>query len=133
MDLALQDIFKSKKITVLDVFIIIFVLCISAVLFSVALTGDNPTRCVVEIDGEEYAVYNMAELREEKTIEIDNEFGKNTIVLDRYGAEVIFSDCPDKSEVKSGKITQSGQSLICLPHRLTIKLEGNEKNDGNSW
>ena len=131
--MALQDTFKFKKITASDVLIILFVLCISAVLFSVALTGNNPTRCVIEIDGEEYAVYNMAELSKEKIIEIDNEFGKNTIVLDRYGAKIIFSDCPDALEVKSGKITQSGQSLICLPHRLTVKLEGNEKNDGNSW
>ena len=131
--MAPQDTSKFKKFTFSDVLIIIFVLCISVLLFSVALDGNNPYRCVIEIDGAEYAVYNMAELGEEKIIEIDNEFGKNTIVLDRYGAKITHSDCPDASEVKSGKITESGQSLICLPHRLIVKLEGGGKNDGNSW
>ena len=33
------------------------------------------------------------------------------------------ADCPDQICVSRGLIQKSGQSIVCLPHRLVIRLE----------
>ena len=38
------------------------------------------------------------------------------------------SDCTDKVCVRSGRICKSGESIICAPNRVTIKIDG--KNGG---
>ncbi len=113
----------------------ICVVLIAILMFFIASggSGQTPTECVIEINGEEFARYDLTTLAEEKIINIDNEYGKNTVVIDGHGAAVIYSDCADGLEVKSGKITASGQSLICLPHRLTIRLEGAIRTDGKTF
>ena len=134
MALALQDIFKKNRITLADVLIIVFVACAGVILtFSVFADRGTPNTCVVEINGTEYARYEMASLNDAKIIEIDNEYGRNTVVIDRNGASVVYSDCADGIEVKAGRIDRSGQCLICLPHRLTVRLEGSSTPDGVSW
>ena len=34
------------------------------------------------------------------------------------------SDCPTQDCVHTGAITRSGQSIVCLPGRIVIQLEG---------
>lgn len=131
--MALRDIFNYKKLKFADICIMLAVLLVAVVIFIFASGGETPTACIIEINGEEFARYNLPALTDEKVIEIDNEYGRNTIVIDKNGAAVTHSNCADKSEVNTGKITSSGQSLICLPHRLTVRLEGAKKSDGIAW
>ena len=131
--MALQDIFNRIKLKAADICIMLAVLLAAVIIFTFASGGETPTVCVIEINGEEFARYDLPAITDEKVIEIDNEYGKNTIVIDKNGVAVTHSNCADKYEVKSGKITSSGQSLICLPHRLTVRLEGARKADGIAW
>ena len=32
------------------------------------------------------------------------------------------ANCPDRLCVKQGKIDKNGQSIICLPHKITVKI-----------
>ncbi len=131
--MALQDIFNCIKLKFADICIMLAVVLAAIVIFAFASGGEAPTACVIEINGEEFARYDLPALTEEKVIQIDNEYGKNTIIIDKNGAAVTHSNCADKYEVNAGKITSSGQSLICLPHRLTVRLEGAKKSDGIAW
>lgn len=40
------------------------------------------------------------------------------------GVQVSESDCPTQDCVHTGTITRSGQSIVCLPARIIIQLEG---------
>ena len=40
------------------------------------------------------------------------------------GVAVTASDCPGGDCVRTGAITQSGESIVCLPARVVIQLEG---------
>lgn len=133
MDLALRDIFNRIKLLPADIFVMLAVVLVAVIIFSFAAGGQSPDVCVIEINGEEFARYDLITLADEKVLEIDNEYGRNTVVIDKHGAAVTYSDCADKIEVKAGKITSSGQSLICLPHRLTVRLEGADNVDGTAW
>lgn len=132
--MALRDIFNKLKFSSADICVMLLVALAAVIMFCLASgSGGQATVCVIEIDGEEFARYDLPLLAQEKVIEIDNQYGRNTIVIDKHGAAVTYSDCADKHEVKTGKITTSGQSLICLPHRLTVRLEGADKVDGTAW
>lgn len=37
---------------------------------------------------------------------------------------VAHSDCPDQICVRGGKIDKPGQSLVCLPNRVVVKITG---------
>ena len=130
--MAQRELFK-KGITLTDLIIICVCLAVSLLIFAFSLNVESPRDCVVEVNGEEIARYSLAQIQGEKVIELDNEFGRNTIVIDNKGAKVTQSSCPDGLEIKSGKITMSGQSLICLPNRLVVRLEGKDKNHVTSW
>lgn len=37
---------------------------------------------------------------------------------------VEHSDCPDQICVRSGEISAAGQSVVCLPNRVVVKITG---------
>jgi hypothetical protein len=37
------------------------------------------------------------------------------------------SSCPDKVCVKTGWISRPGQAIVCLPHRIVVRIEGGGK------
>lgn len=76
---------------------------------------------VIEQDGEE--IFRLP-LTREQTIRIPSESGYNSVQITPGGVWVAQADCPDQICVKQGKISASGESIVCLPHRLVIRLEG---------
>lgn len=112
---------KADKIVTTFIF---FVCVLSLVLINVFAYGNAVGNVVVEVDGKQYAKYNLAEINSSEIIEIKTQYGYNKIELLRDGVRVIEADCDDKFDVKAGKITRSGEYIICLPHRMIIRLEG---------
>lgn len=76
---------------------------------------------VIEQDGREVM---RLPLSEDRTVRIESESGYNAIHITGRGAEVTETDCPDQICQKQGEITALGESIICLPHRLVIRLTG---------
>lgn len=76
---------------------------------------------VIEQDGREVM---RLPLSEDMTVRIPAESGYNVICITERGAEVTQTDCPDQICRKQGAITALGESIICLPHRLVIRLTG---------
>lgn len=83
--------------------------------------------CVLVLrDGVETERYLLSEDIE---VEIKTEYGTNHLKIENGYASVTEADCPDKLCVHQKKISKSGESLICLPHRLVIQVESEEKTD----
>ena len=76
---------------------------------------------VVEQDGRETARYTLAE---DRTVRIEGGGGYNLLVIE--GGEVYLSeaDCPTQLCVKTGKIRYAGQRIVCLPHRMAVRIVG---------
>ena len=62
-------------------------------------------------------------LTETKTVAIDGDFHLE-IQVDSGGVCVTRSDCPGQDCVHTGRITRSGQSIVCLPEQVVIQLTG---------
>lgn len=48
--------------------------------------------------------------------------GTNTLVIENGAAYMAEADCPDKLCVKRGPVRYAGETIVCLPHRLTVTV-----------
>ena len=48
----------------------------------------------------------------------------NTLVIRDGTAQVVEASCPDKICVGHGAIQYAGESIVCLPHKLVITVQG---------
>jgi len=48
----------------------------------------------------------------------------NTLVIENGTARVTAADCPDQICVRQGAVQFAGESIVCLPHKLVITVEG---------
>lgn len=119
---------RTDKIIFWGTLLLSFVLLLfSNVLF--APQGDDTI--VIEQNGKVYASYQRSALHTEETIEIQTEYGYHQLVLSGQGVRVLKTDCKDKQCV--GEISKAGDMLICLPHKLVIKICGNGEVDGVAY
>ncbi len=58
------------------------------------------------------------------TYTITNGDGTNTLTIQDGYASITDANCHDYYCIRQGKINQPGQSIICLPHRLSIEIQG---------
>lgn len=77
---------------------------------------------VITKNGAEYGAYPLGENR---IIEIDED-GRNTVVIEDGSVYMKDADCPDKYCEKQGKISTAGDSIICLPHRLSVEIRSDD-------
>ena len=76
---------------------------------------------VVEQNGKETARYALTE---DRTVRIEGEGGYNLLVIEGGEAWLSEADCPNLLCVKTGKIRYAGQSIVCLPHKLAVRIAG---------
>ena len=119
------------------------VLCVAALAVALALfqwrggTAQALT-AVVSVDGAEVDRFPPEDLLEgprtytgsgytlEVALSIDYEHPASSALATsgQTGLRVAASDCPTQDCVHTGTITRGGQSIVCLPARIVIRLEG---------
>lgn len=52
----------------------------------------------------------------------------NTLVIRNGTAQVVEAGCPDQVCVRQGAVQYAGESIVCLPHRLVVSIEGGAGN-----
>ncbi len=116
---------KSTKKYRADVIVIATILALSLLLVLVmTLTKKQGAVALVEIDGVVAGEYS---LDVEGTFPLNG--GTNVLVIEGGTAYLSYSNCPDHTCEKTGKIRYVGQTIICLPNRLSITIKG-EASDG---
>lgn len=65
-------------------------------------------------------------LRESGVFPILN--GKMLIEVKSGSLRVVDSDCPNHLCMKMGPISSSGQTIICVPNKVFIKIKGSDKS-----
>ena len=105
-------------------------LCIAGLIFcALHFLSPNGSSVKIEVDSKTAAVFSLDENR---TYTVKKN-GKVTNVVEIKDKKVSVSaaDCPDKICVNHREISKSGESIICLPNKVVISIEGeNEEVDG---
>ena len=78
---------------------------------------------VVRVDGVETERHALTE---DGTYPLNG--GSNILVIGEGQAWLTEANCPDLLCGRQGKIRYTGQSIICLPNRLTVTVEGGESD-----
>ena len=77
-------------------------------------------------EGERVAVVLQNTTVAEYPLDADGEFsllgGKNVLVIENGAAYVRYSTCPDHLCEQMGKISHVRERIVCLPHKLTVKI-----------
>ncbi|MGN0687264.1 MAG: NusG domain II-containing protein [Oscillospiraceae bacterium] len=79
----------------------------------------NSPEAVIYSDGE---VVRTVPLSESCEFTVQTDRGFNTIVVADGSISVANSDCPDKVCIHTGAISSGAVPIICLPHRLEIRI-----------
>lgn len=107
------DIILIAALLILSVFIYIF----TAVFMK--KSGDY---AVIKVDG---IVIRQLSLKEDITVEINGyDGGINKITIENGNVSVTYADCPDSFCVNMGKISKTGETIVCLPHRVVVEIKG---------
>lgn len=73
----------------------------------------------IRIAGDLYGTYSLSE---DQTLEIHSSYGNNTLTISGGTAVMTASDCRNQICVRSGGISEPGQMIVCLPHRLSAEI-----------
>ena len=96
-------------------------------LFGLSFGRETAEYVSIFVDGEEYASYRFNDITSAKKVDVRTEFGYNVVEISKDGASVVDASCLDKTDVRMGKITKPGQTILCVPNRVMVKIFGKEK------
>lgn len=109
----------------------VFAAVIAACLIFIFLTGGKSGENSAEIYEDGKLVKTIADLDPEKeySFEIKTKNGTNTVSVGGGSIWVSSADCSNQTCVHAGKISLAGQTAICAPHKLVIKVVGETSAD----
>ncbi|MBP0959685.1 MAG: NusG domain II-containing protein [Oscillospiraceae bacterium] len=108
-----------KLITLRDLAIILSILIISVIFLAINFR-DNGTYAEISYDGKVVKTVSLSE---------DSEFSVNDIKFSvkENSVCVVSSPCPDKICVKTGAIKRNGETIICLPEKVSVRIISDDK------
>ena len=107
-----------------DLILIASILIVAIALFLVVeMTKEEGAGVTVKVDGIEVAEYSLAK---NGTHSLNG--GTNILVIEDGKAYLSDANCPDKLCVHQGKISMTGETITCLPNKLTVTVFGTEQS-----
>ena len=82
---------------------------------------------VIEQDGKEIRRVELNSITQPETLVLDGEISV-TVLLEPGQVSIIHADCPDQICVNTGVLTRPGQSAVCLPARVAVRIVGKSES-----
>ena len=104
--------------------LIAFLLAAAGICFLVyRMGGKDGGEAVIYQNGSEYARISLST---EQEIQIGQ---TNALVVEQGKVRMKEADCPDQICVKHRPVSRTGESIVCLPNRIVVEIQGGpEKN-----
>lgn len=120
---------KKYKLDLILVIGLIAFACISwiAVKF---FYNSNGNYVEIFVDGKIQDVYS---LDKDGEYEIRTADFINVIQIKDGQVSMKEADCPDQLCIKQGKINKDGQSIICLPHKIVVKVTSDQEDKVDAY
>ena len=108
-----------RLLGMLAVVILVFYVGMTSALQS----GDS---IIITVNGSEYGRYSLTE-NKEIPIKIDGKV-TNIVTIENGTAYMFEADCPDQLCMHQNAISKDKESIICLPNRVVVTVESEQKN-----
>lgn len=89
-------------------------------IYTGSLFGRRALVAEIQVDSEVYGDYP---LDEDTDFVIETERGTNHFVIKDGQAAITEASCPDKICVHTGWISETGQTIVCLPNRVSVTIK----------
>lgn len=120
MNTELSNVKKKKR----DIIFIGVLLVVALIAFFVIdkFIKKDGNKVVIKVDGEIVKIVNLTDTN--NIIVNGYDGGTNTVVIENGIVYMTEADCPDKICVNTGKISKIGETIVCLPHRVVVEIQG---------
>lgn len=108
--------------------VVIVVLAVAALLSLVAMRRDAPASSFVIVTESGSTGYPLDRTGE---YTVSSAGYTLTVAVENGSVRVTESDCPGGDCVQSGAITRVGQSIVCIPARVAIRMMGEAAYDAD--
>ena len=98
------------------------VVCLGAAVAVLGAHAGSSTARVYQ-DGALLYTIDLSQVEEGYTFSVEGPAGVNTIQVEPGRIRVAAADCPDQVCVHQGWISNGVTPIVCLPNRLTIRIE----------
>ena len=107
-----------------DFLLIVIILSISALSFLAnrIFSSAPALRAEVSVDGQ--AVHTLILNQDGEVLVQGFAGGFNRIIIESGTVFVSEASCPDKICVHQGKVSHTGETIVCLPNRVTVVVIG---------
>ena len=122
---------KTWKLRVGDILAVLLVLVAaggSIMFVSRANAGEKGSLAVIEVNGREVRRVTLGSGQAARTITVNGWQGPSTFEVKDGRVRMVESACRDKICIGVGWIDSDGQSIICLPNRVVIRITGKRKS-----
>lgn len=104
--------------------VILLVLTVAVAGICHAITRTEGNTVVVTVDGEIYETYS---LEKNQTVTVKTKYGTNTFTIKDGKVSMKEADCPDKTCTEHYAVGNANESIICLPHKFVIEIQGEKE------
>jgi len=103
------------------VFILLAALLIGGAFLAFEIISNSHGRTVVIEEGNE--VVGSYPLSEDRTIPVQGPLGISTVIIKNGEVYMADSPCSNKICIDMGRVSEKGDSIICLPNRIYITIQ----------
>jgi len=117
---------KKGDLVVGSIVLLLIIISFAGVKIYNSLGSGNGKIAVIRQNNIIIKTIDLDKLKESQEIKIDGDF-HNTILLENGRIRFEDADCPDLVCVKTGWLDKNGQMAVCLPNKVSVKIEGSDE------
>ena len=118
-----------KKLDIIIIAVLLIISFIPEILFGIKYSKEaSETYAEITIGGKLYKTVSLSENGGEDSFIVHTEQGFNEIAIKDNSIAIIDADCTDKLCLEPGYISEPGEVIICLPHKLMVEIIGTSDN-----
>ena len=115
-----EKVYRLKKADIALIVSCVVVLVVAVLVVSVMFSGKRGETAIVSIDGD---VILIQDLKLDCAIPVMTKDGYNLFVVQNGTAYIEEANCPNQDCVQHAPVSKKGESIVCLPHKLTVEIE----------
>jgi hypothetical protein len=85
---------------------------------------------IVSVNGQNYGTYDLTQ---NQILDVAKNGHINKVEIKDGKVTMIDADCPDKLCIKQGSIDKTNQSIVCLPNKVVVELDGPSVNGPDTY
>lgn len=112
-----------------DIILIAVIIALAALIFILINSfSSNGSKVIIDQNSKQTATLDINKNQEYNLY--DNEGNVcNTVLIKDGKVSMKYANCKDKICVNHNKISKNNESIICLPNKIIVTVEGDKKSD----